>query len=573
MTTWYYKINELEVGPISDQEIQTAFAEGKINGETLVKQGENGSWLKAEQVQELLKPPVFTPPQPPIFHASTPHGPKNSGSGLATQLAAGAAAVKSKIIEATPIVKESLAAGAATVKSKIIEATPVVKESLTTGAAATKSFLEKVNWTKNKIIGVSVVGGLLILFFLYNILPASGPGKIDLETAEKMARIVKAFEAADEMRGSIPARMSTNHSWRTYLLPTFWTPEEEAFFGKIRIEEPWNSEWNKQFHSRIPECYTNKRIPSRKLKSGMTNFAVVYGENAPFYESSTSTVVPLCSFDHVKSRKGKECTVFLVERKQPFCWMEPIDVQVDQAVLGLDKSESGVGGPSIYRNAMFAFFDGNVFTTRKRFDDKNLDSYLKVNSGRFVDANGMKNDLQHIFDGTNLQKPALNIGFEKEGPDGSRTEGTKPSNTTSSQPPSVERKSTPVVESQPVPRERTSSTPRNISSASSTGVAITKVSAVELMEAYTENKVKADMKYGGKTIEVSGTINEIGKSIMGSMYVSLKSNELMFGVQCMFPKAWEDRLADLQKGGFIKIRGECDGAMGNVRVRNCTIVE
>lgn len=68
MTTWYYKNGEQQSGPHDDREIRNAVGSGKITPETMVRQGENGTWFRANQIPGLLTAPM--PPsmsQPPTM--------------------------------------------------------------------------------------------------------------------------------------------------------------------------------------------------------------------------------------------------------------------------------------------------------------------------------------------------------------------------------------------------------------------------------------------------------------------------------------------------------------------------
>lgn len=102
-----------------------------------------------------------------------------------------------------------------------------------------------------------------------------------------------------------------------------------------------------------------------------------------------------------------------------------------------------------------------------------------------------------------------------------------------------------------------------------------KVSAVQLSEDYNANQVLADAKYKNKSLEISGIIDSIAKDILDTPFVSLKGRETsFFGVQCMFGKADEPKLATLSKGQSIVLRGEVSGELiGNVLVSGCQIVE
>ncbi|MBI2623593.1 MAG: hypothetical protein HYW65_03395 [Candidatus Liptonbacteria bacterium] len=102
-------------------------------------------------------------------------------------------------------------------------------------------------------------------------------------------------------------------------------------------------------------------------------------------------------------------------------------------------------------------------------------------------------------------------------------------------------------------------------------VSVIKVSAVTLSEEYDANKVAADQKYKGKILEITGVIDSIGKDILDTPYVTLKGRELsLFGVQCMFSKSQENKLAELVKGRTLTVRGKVSGELiGNVIVRDC----
>jgi hypothetical protein len=71
--------------------------------------------------------------------------------------------------------------------------------------------------------------------------------------------------------------------------------------------------------------------------------------------------------------------------------------------------------------------------------------------------------------------------------------------------------------------------------AQDTGSAIV-ITADALHAEYKANEVAADGKYKDKTLEVSGTVQEIGKDALGAQYVnlSLASNQFEASVHCLF---------------------------------------
>lgn len=99
------------------------------------------------------------------------------------------------------------------------------------------------------------------------------------------------------------------------------------------------------------------------------------------------------------------------------------------------------------------------------------------------------------------------------------------------------------------------------------------VAATVLCSEYQENEIAADLKYNGKVLLVTGTIEDIGKDLLDSIYVSLTDGEefSLTGVQCFFSDSQASVAANLKKGQKISIKGKCDGLMGNVMLKGCTV--
>lgn len=99
------------------------------------------------------------------------------------------------------------------------------------------------------------------------------------------------------------------------------------------------------------------------------------------------------------------------------------------------------------------------------------------------------------------------------------------------------------------------------------------VEASALVKAYEDNEVAADNLYKGKFLEITGTINTIGKDILDDMYVSLRSGRELeiFGVQCFFAEEHKSQLAALKKGQQVKIIGRCDGKFGNILIKDARL--
>lgn len=108
-----------------------------------------------------------------------------------------------------------------------------------------------------------------------------------------------------------------------------------------------------------------------------------------------------------------------------------------------------------------------------------------------------------------------------------------------------------------------------------TPINIISVSAVDLCKAYQENEVNADLIYKGKMLEVTGTVEEIGKDMFDNAYVRLSNGEAYSSiyVYCLFKSNDElPKVASLKKGDEVVVIGECSGTtLECPSIKNCKI--
>ncbi|MCP1752043.1 OB-fold putative lipoprotein [Bradyrhizobium elkanii] len=97
------------------------------------------------------------------------------------------------------------------------------------------------------------------------------------------------------------------------------------------------------------------------------------------------------------------------------------------------------------------------------------------------------------------------------------------------------------------------------------------LSADQLYYDYNANEVSADAKYKGKVVVVSGAIQNIGKDILGSAYITVGGKGFLDGAQCTFTKAEESSVARLVKGQRVSVKGEVSGKMGHVQINKCSL--
>jgi len=98
-----------------------------------------------------------------------------------------------------------------------------------------------------------------------------------------------------------------------------------------------------------------------------------------------------------------------------------------------------------------------------------------------------------------------------------------------------------------------------------------KITASDLYAQYEANEIAADELYKNKILEVSGVIEAIGKDITDSMYVALKTDNIIGLVQCMLADSEKLKAANLVKGNAIVVTGKNSGKLMYVILRNCTI--
>lgn len=143
------------------------------------------------------------------------------------------------------------------------------------------------------------------------------------QCVQRMKRIVVAMLLYEHDHGTLPPAMTVDeqgtplHSWRVLLLPYLGYDE---LYKKIRLDEPWNSEYNRRFHSEDVDVY---RCPSvLQIQPGQTTYSVVIGPEMPFEAGEGKK---LASF-------GTSAGPFVLvcERAEPVCWMEP-DKEIPQA--------------------------------------------------------------------------------------------------------------------------------------------------------------------------------------------------------------------------------------------------
>ncbi|MDO5552351.1 MAG: DUF1559 domain-containing protein [Planctomycetia bacterium] len=143
----------------------------------------------------------------------------------------------------------------------------------------------------------------------------------------RMLRLTAALWGYQATHGHLPPLFTTNekgerlHSWRVLILP--WLGEQELY-EKIRLDEPWDSEYNLQFHDQVQKVWF---CPSTNLNdSGSVGlYQPIVGPNALFDLSGQGKSTQDFFASHPQCDLKRVALLVETSQKTPRCWMEPDD--------------------------------------------------------------------------------------------------------------------------------------------------------------------------------------------------------------------------------------------------------
>ena len=91
---------------------------------------------------------------------------------------------------------------------------------------------------------------------------------------------------------------------------------------------------------------------------------------------------------------------------------------------------------------------------------------------------------------------------------------------------------------------------------------------------YEKNPISADAKYKDKYWQVTGTVGQIDREIMGNPFVTFEIDFLK-NIRLTFAKSEEEKISKLEKGQTIAVVGKCNGTLLSTSVAfdDCHLVE
>jgi hypothetical protein len=189
------------------------------------------------------------------------------------------------------------------------------------------------------------------------------------EVVKKLITLVKGLLLYEDRYGHFPPaviRSETGeplYSWRVAILPFI---DEERIHDEFRLSEPWNSEHNKKFISKMPDVYAGLG-PKESTQDGRTQFLAPVANGCVYEPGKDSKPT---TFDQITD--GVSVTVVIVHLplQKPVTWTSPEDWNVDFENVK----------PSLFDDTrgetLAAFCDGSCKPLTSDLSDTDLEALL-----------------------------------------------------------------------------------------------------------------------------------------------------------------------------------------------------
>jgi hypothetical protein len=181
-----------------------------------------------------------------------------------------------------------------------------------------------------------VLAALVLVWALIPPVQSTSPRSRHIDCGSNMRNIATALLIYHDRQGHFPPAYTVDqngnrlHSWRTLILPYL---DGKKLYDKIRLDEPWNSPYNSQFHSEVLPLYC---CPSSiNYHQGYTPYVAVIGDNTAWRGDAPGTL------DSIRNMHGQ--TILIVECEDAgIHWMEPRDIEFDKMSMQVNP-QTGVG--------------------------------------------------------------------------------------------------------------------------------------------------------------------------------------------------------------------------------------
>lgn len=200
-----------------------------------------------------------------------------------------------------------------------------------------------------------------------------GPHVRDVNITRSLKHLALGMHNFHDVHGGFPPPSSFDEdgkpllSWRVYLLPYL---DQNELYNEFHLNEPWDSEHNRQLIPRIPDVFASKHIDLNL--AGKTTLQLPTGEKTPFY-GKTGVAIR-------KITDGTSNTIMIIEapREHAVIWTKPDDFSIDRD----DLKAALFGGRS---KVWTAFCDGSARALPDDLPEEMLRSGLTHAGGEIID--------------------------------------------------------------------------------------------------------------------------------------------------------------------------------------------
>lgn len=194
------------------------------------------------------------------------------------------------------------------------------------------------------------------------------------QSMNNMRQIGLAFVNHESAFGKFPARASFDDdgtpllSWRVHILPFL---EEQALYDQFHLDEPWDSEHNKQLIDKMPSVF---RSPPSTSSPGETNYLLPVGPGTMFAGQEPLTI------RNIKDGTSKTLLLVEVNDDEAVTWTKPADWTYDR-----DNPTRGLGELQAGGIFLATFVDCSCRAITNAVDKDVLTALFEYNDGRRVD--------------------------------------------------------------------------------------------------------------------------------------------------------------------------------------------
>ena len=223
------------------------------------------------------------------------------------------------------------------------------------------------------------VGGVAVALLLPAVQAAREAAR-RMQCTNQLKQIALAMHMYHDVTRSFPPAYTVDkdgkplHSWRVLLLPYI---EQTALYRQIRLDEPWDSAYNSQFHDLMISAY---QCPSNPFVAPGANccYTVIVGEHTAFPGAKGVSMAQIPD--------GTSNTLMVAERLEPVCWMDPTCEVTLEEILeqgGINNGWEGLGSRHT-GGINAAFCDGSVQFISNTIDLEVLKNLILRDDGKYI---------------------------------------------------------------------------------------------------------------------------------------------------------------------------------------------